>query len=411
MGWSQVDAIKEPNRKTAVYSYPPWDIQDGLRAGPVKSYLPLAKALSNFELTLNTKVVRVVRSGSTATGVEVETSTGARQIINLKTGGNVILASGSMSSPRILYNSGIGPSDQLTTVQSGSACVTLPDEADWINLPVGQNLKDHPIFTLTFNTSSANASMVAKDFTSPSQTNIDLFAKQSGPLVQSGQRVNFWTSLNTTTGTKFFQGTCNSPSAGTVRIKMYLTHGATSVGALGINAQGATVFTTDPWMNTEDDQTATATMIDQILNAAKNSTILTPSDSSLTGASMITAKSYVQGSHFVGTTIMGETNDGTAVVDTNAKVFGTDNIFVVDASIHPDLPTGNTQAIVMVVAEHAAAKIIALGASSASNSTTTPTSSGAPFANTTVPQTGAVIPSASVSAVATPVPVSDDDDC
>merc|ERR1712098_243456 len=145
-------------------------------------------------------------------------------------------------------------------------------------------------------------------------------------------------------------------------------------------------------------------MIDQILNAAKNSTILTPSDSSLTGASVITAKSYVQGSHFVGTTIMGETNDGTAVVDTNAKVFGTDNIFVVDASIHPDLPTGNTQAIVMVVAEHAAGKIIALGASSASNSATTPTSSGAPFANTTVPQTGAVMPSASVSAVATPVP-------
>ncbi|KAK0129966.1 hypothetical protein ONS96_000507 [Cadophora gregata f. sp. sojae] len=141
MGWSQVDAIKEPNRKTAVYSYPPWDIQDGLRAGPVKSYLPLANALSNFELILKTKVVRVVRSGSTATGVEVETSTGARQIINLKAGGHVVLASGSMSSPRILYNSGIGPTDQLSTVQSGSACVTLPDEADWINLPVGQNLK------------------------------------------------------------------------------------------------------------------------------------------------------------------------------------------------------------------------------------------------------------------------------
>ncbi|KAK0123627.1 hypothetical protein ONS95_008643 [Cadophora gregata] len=251
--------------------------------------------------------------------------------------------------------------------------------------------------------------MVAKDFTFPSQTNIDLFAKQSGPLVQSGQRIDFWTSLNTTSGTKFFQGPCNSPSTGAVRIKMYLTHGATSVGALGINAQGATVFTTDPWMNTEDDQTATATMIDQILKAAKNSTILTPSDKSLTGASMVAAKSFAQGSHFVGTAIMGEINDGSAVVDTNTKVFGTDNIFVVDASIHPDLPTGNTQAMVMVVAEHAVAKIIALGASTASNSTTSPTSSAAPFANTTVPQTGAVIPL--VSAVATPVPVADDDDC
>jgi cellobiose dehydrogenase (acceptor) len=35
--------------------------------------------------------------------------------------------------------------------------------------------------------------------------------------------------------------------------------------------------------------------------------------------------------------------------------------------MHPDLPTGNTQAIVMVAAEHAAAKIIALDG--AANST------------------------------------------
>ena len=35
--------------------------------------------------------------------------------------------------------------------------------------------------------------------------------------------------------------------------------------------------------------------------------------------------------------MMGESNDGMAVVDTNTKVFGTDNLFVVDASIHADL--------------------------------------------------------------------------
>lgn len=37
-----------------------------------------------------------------------------------------------------------------------------------------------------------------------------------------------------------------------------------------------------------------------------------------------------------------------------------DNLFIVDAGMHADLPTGNTMAIVMVVAEHAAQKIIAL---------------------------------------------------
>lgn len=395
IGYSQIDAIESPNEKTQVFSYPPWDIQDGMRAGPVKSYYPLATAMSNFKLSLNTKVVRAVRNGTTISGVEVEDSTGARQIININAGGKVILASGAMSTPRILYNSGIGPTDQITTVANGCTGVTLPAQADWIDLPVGQNLRDHPIFTLTFNTTSNSTSMLSDNFLTPNTTDIDLFAKGSGPLAQSGQRLNFWTSLNSTNGTRFFQGTCNSPAAGQVRIKLYLTHGATSSGVLGINSDGATEFTTDPLMNTDADKTAVITFIDSLLDAAKNSTSLTPSSSTATGSSLVT--SYISGDHFVGTAMMGASNDGTAVVDTDTKVFGTDNLFVVDASIHPDLPTGNTQAIVMVVAEHAASKILALG-SSASNSS----SIVAPFTNSTSTATPSVV---------TPEPESDDDEC
>src|SRR6266536_6045392 len=91
-----------------------------------------------------------------------------------------------MSTPRNLFNSGIGPAAQITTVQNGCSGVTLPDQANWIDLPVGQNLKDHSIFTLTFNTKSNNtnsSSLLAADFTSPSQTNIDLFAQGNEPLV------------------------------------------------------------------------------------------------------------------------------------------------------------------------------------------------------------------------------------
>lgn len=405
MGFSQVDAVKSPNAKTAVYSYPPWDAQNGLRAGPVKSYLPLANALSNFKLSLYTKMVRAIRSNSTVTGVEVESiSTGARQIINLNAGGSVILAGGAMASPRLLYNSGIGPTDQITTVQNGCNGVTLPDESEWINLPVGQNLRDHPIFTLKFNASSITDTMSATSFTSPNQTDIDLFAQGSGPLAQSGQRFNFWTSLNNTNGTRFFQGTCSSQTDGIVNIKLYLTHGLTSTGVLGITSNGATEFTTNPWMNTDADRAAVTTMIDNIFSAARNSSILTPSDSTATGSSIVAADSYTQGDHFVGTTMMGESNDGMSVVDTNTKVWGMDNLFVVDASIHPDLPTGNTQAIVMVVAEHAAAKIIALGSSNSTGTTTTGTV--APYANSTTSVTNSAAPSGTAA-----VGDEDDDDC
>ena len=75
----------------------------------------------------------------------------------------------------------------------------------------------------------------------------------------------------------------------------------------------------------------------------------------VTGVSLL--DTFVSGSHFVGSAKMGS-NDGSAVVDTDTKVYGTDNLYIVDASMHPDLPTGNTQAIVMVAAEHAADRIL-----------------------------------------------------
>ncbi|RAL68258.1 hypothetical protein DID88_008958 [Monilinia fructigena] len=355
LGWSEVDAIKSPNEKTQVYSHPPWDIQDGLRAGPVKSG------------------IRSTTNGTTFSGVEVESaSTGARQIINLKAGGKLILAGGAMSTPRILINSGIGPTDQISIVQNGSSCVTLPAQSDWINLPVGKNLKDHPIFTLTFNVTdsiaSKSTSLLASAFKSPNSTNIELFAQQTGPLVQSGQRLSFWTSLNTTSGTKYFQGTSNSPAEGQIRIKLYLTHGLTSTGVLGITGAGAT------------------------------DTILTPADSTVTGASLVAGNKYVTGSHFTGTAIMGTANDGSSVVDTDTKVWGTDNLFVVDASIHPDMPTGNTQAIVMVAAEQAAQKILALSGKTISSSNTSTSTSSSSSSGGSGTASGSTVSGATTSA-------------
>lgn len=51
---------------------------------------------------------------------------------------------------------------------------------------------------------------------------------------------------------------------------------------------------------------------------------------------------------------------GTAVVDTNAKVYGTDNIFVVDASIFPGQITTNPSGMIVTVAERASERILAL---------------------------------------------------
>jgi cellobiose dehydrogenase (acceptor) len=117
-------------------------------------------------------------------------------------------------------------------------------------------------------------------------------------------------------------------------------------------------------------------------------------DASSTPESILST-SLISGDHWVGTTKMGTDDgrtNGTSVVDTNTKVYGTDNLFVVDASIHPDLPTGNTQAIIMVVAEHAAKKIAAFKVANS----TAPATPSTPSASVT-PE--AITPSASASAV------------
>lgn len=416
-GWTDTDFIQDPNSKVDVFGRPPWNVADGLRSGVVRTYLPLAQDLSNFKLMMNTNVVRAVREGSEISGVEVETKDGQRVIYNVNAGGKVILAAGAMSTPRILFNSGIGPAEQLQIVASGSSGVTLPDEADWIDLPVGAEIKDHPIFTVKFNTSNALHAESAAAFTTPNQTTIDLFAKGSGILAQSGQRLNWWSSVNTTDGTEvFFQGTCNAPADNTIQMKVYITHGSQSVGSLGITAAGATSFITNPHMTSDVDTEAITLMMDRLIKMTQggNSTLslIAPTGvTNVTGADLI--KDFKTGSHYVGTAKMGTKGDSGVVVDTDAKVYGTDNLFVVDASIHPDLPTGNTQAIVMVAAEAAVTRILAVGGSSSGGSANEPGSvvpeatSGLTVPSVTgspsVPTGSATGPSSPIAPTAAPV--------
>ncbi|ROW03750.1 hypothetical protein VMCG_05352 [Cytospora schulzeri] len=378
-GWSEVDSIKSPNEKHMAYSRPAWSISNHLRAGPARTYMPYAEQLDNFTLKLGTKVIQVKRTGSSVTGVLVELEDGSQQIINLKAGGKVVLAAGAMSTPRILWNSGIGKSDALQIVQSGTTGVQLPDEADWIDLPVGHNLMDHAQLPLQFSTT---ANFSAYDFkgiaAEPASSDVQLFNQGSGVLTQAAQRLHLWTSVNGTDGrTRYLQGTVSAMNDGTVTSKVFLTHGSTSTGELGITSSGNTVLNTQPWLADEADKAAFSDFIQWWLDMT-NGTVSISSNSTMkisteeaTPESLISS-SLVSGDHWVGSARMGTDDgrsNGTSVVDTDTKVYGTDNLFVVDASIHPDLPTGNTQAIIMIVAEQAAQKIADFEVTSSSSTT------------------------------------------
>jgi choline dehydrogenase len=63
--------------------------------------------------------------------------------------------------------------------------------------------------------------------------------------------------------------------------------------------------------------------------------------------------------HPVGTCKMGRDNDPLAVVDSGLRVKGVKNLRVVDASIMPFITSGNTNSPTLMIAEKAAAQILA----------------------------------------------------
>ncbi|KAF1955403.1 FAD/NAD(P)-binding domain-containing protein [Byssothecium circinans] len=382
-GWTYADGIESPNSKIQSYGPPQFNIADGIRSGPIHTYLPLAQANPDFKLQLNTKVIRVLRNGSTITGVETETSSG-REIINLKAGGSVLLAAGVMSTPRVLFNSAIGPTAQINTVKASTTGITVP-ESEWINLPVGLDIKDHSRYTITFNVTTGLTTYSISQLLNPSQADLDLYYQGSGVMTQSFNRLDTFRQINTTDGHKIWvQALCSSNANDTVQFMMLMSHGLTSRGELAINSAGNTFFTKEPWTSTDTDKEAWALAIDELLDMArKPGSPLTFSGGPNATAAAVLSDPAQPGIHMVGSAKMGVDDgrkNGTAVVDLDTKVYGTDNLFVVDASFHADLSTGNTQAIIMVAAEKAVERIIKLretaGGGGGSTNGTTPTTPG-----------------------------------
>lgn len=63
--------------------------------------------------------------------------------------------------------------------------------------------------------------------------------------------------------------------------------------------------------------------------------------------------------HASGTCRIGRPDDPDAVVDPSCRVIGREGLFVVDASVFPDLPRANTHLPTLAVAEHAVARLLA----------------------------------------------------
>ncbi|KAJ6600770.1 cellobiose dehydrogenase [Mycena sp. CBHHK59/15] len=376
-GYRQVTINDSPDSKDHVYGYSAYDFVAGKRGGPVASYLRTAKARKNFTLKMYTNVLNVVRNGANITGVKTNDTTVKDGFYPLNQNGRVILSAGAYGSARVLFRSGIGPNDMINLVAGDpTAGPNLPPSSQWINLPVGYNVSDNPSINLVFTHPSIDAyDNWANVFTSPRPADAAQYlANQSGVFAQASPRLNFWRAYGASDGVTRWAGTAR-PGAASVTtsypynasqiftITAYLSTGIKSRGRIGINAALTAQPLVNPWLVDPLDKTTLIQGLNDIvagISAVPGMVMITP-DNTTTIQNYVNNydPSTMDSNHWVGSNIIG-TTAGKAVVDVNTKVFGTNNLFIVDASIVPSLPYGNPHGTIMSMAEQAAAKILAL---------------------------------------------------
>ncbi|MFF8934643.1 GMC family oxidoreductase [Streptomyces paradoxus] len=105
--------------------------RNGLRCSTADAYLRPALSRPNLEVLTGVPCTRVLLDGDCATGVEVERD---GELLRLRAEREVVLSAGAYNSPQLLMLSGIGPGSELA-----SHGITPR-----VDLPVGENLQDHP---------------------------------------------------------------------------------------------------------------------------------------------------------------------------------------------------------------------------------------------------------------------------
>ena len=117
----------------------PFNNPDSIRMSTALGYLNQARHRLNLTIRPNCTAQRIIFHGKLATGAIVESGGETFSV----EGEEIILSAGAIGSPQQLMLSGVGPAEQLRSL----------DIAVVADLPgVGQNLRDHPVVIVTWGT-------------------------------------------------------------------------------------------------------------------------------------------------------------------------------------------------------------------------------------------------------------------
>jgi choline dehydrogenase len=337
--------------------------RNGRRWSAADAYLHPAAGRPNLTVLTDALVTRITFTGNHATGVRYLRH-GTEEAAEAE--GEVIVAGGAVNSPQLLMLSGIGPADHLR--EHG-----LPVVAD---LPgVGANLSDHPVAAALWSTPKVRSlseragpgNLLRWQYihSGPFTSN----AAQSGGFARTDPALPApdipWHVLPV----PFRQGGLADPADRAMTILVTLVSVA-SRGTIRLrSADPRHRPMIDAGYLTDDADTAAlvkaVTMARALVEAQPLRKLcraeLAPGDAVRTEAELAEFVRRDVGTlyHPVGTCAMGGAAEQAVialdtVVDTELRVRGVTGLRVVDASVMPTVPRGNTNAPVIAIAERAA---------------------------------------------------------
>jgi choline dehydrogenase len=339
-GIPRVDDLNDFDQDVGIGTSPA-NIYNHIRWNTAFAYLDPVRVGGRLQIAGDTLVNRLQLEGGRAAALEIVGPDGAETI----EAGRVVLCAGTYGSPVILLRSGIGPAADLRALGIESI----------LDLPVGQNLHDHPAVYLAYSgTPALHAAMQA--FVAGGGV---LYAEQTIAKLRSryctaafdlhlypvGGRLTSATSgweyqLPVANMTPLSRGSLRLASADPLappRIDAgYLSDpegrdAAVLFDGIGIARDFARQSPLAEWIGEELPETAGYGDVEAV------------------------RRDNLHYFHPVGTCKMGPDGDATAVVDPRGKVYGVDNLYVADAAIMPVIPRANTNVPALVVGERIAA--------------------------------------------------------
>ena len=341
-------------------------IRNGRRCSAATAYLRPALRRPNLTVEVGALVTRIGLAGSRATGVEYVKD---GQTITAQAEREVLLCGGVINSPQLLMLSGIGAADELEA--QGIAV-----KADLAG--VGKNLQDHVSTILMYRRKEPSpfykmmradrigrelpkAYFLGKGFAADVPGGITAFLKSRDDVLLPDIQILLTAApLGAWPYFRPFKAPFNDGFAARLVMLHPESRGTISLQSTDPAAHPRIV---QNFLSTENDRATMRAGVEMARRIAAQppmqryvATEFAPGPAK---ASKDEIDAYIRATsitvhHPLGTCRMGPDTDPTAVVDRELKLRGFDNLRVVDASVMPDLVTGNINAAVMMIAERAA---------------------------------------------------------